>query len=62
MAIDYVATLEKLSGVLQAVDELQAELKILRETVPDDAWDALADGPFGDLLAHCLEIEHQFES
>jgi hypothetical protein len=48
--------------VLQAVDELQAELKVLRETVPDDAWDALADGPFGDLLAHCLEIEHQFES
>jgi len=62
MATDYVATLEKLSGVLQAVDELQAELKILRETVPDAAWDALDEGPFGDLLAHCLEIEHQFES
>ena len=46
---------------MEAVDEMQAELKRLRDAVPDNLWDDLADGPFGDLLAHCIEIEHQFE-
>jgi hypothetical protein len=62
MQTDYPQTLQQLGEILEAVDEMQAELKRLRDAVPDNLWDDLADGPFGDLLAHCLEIEHRFES
>jgi hypothetical protein len=61
MQTDYPQTLQQLGEILEAVDEMQAELKRLRDAVPDNLWDDLADGPFGDLLAHCLEIEHRFE-
>jgi len=58
---DYTQTLQRLGEILEAVDEMQAELKRLRDAVPGNLWDDLADGPFGDLLAHCIEIEYQFE-
>ena len=62
MHTDYPQTLQQIGEILDAVDEMQAELKRLRDAVPDNIWDDLADGPFGDLLAHCLEIEDRFES
>jgi hypothetical protein len=62
MHTDYPQTIQRLREILDAVDEMQAELKKLREAVPDNLWDDLADSPFGDLLAHCLEIEYRFKS
>ena len=62
MQTNYSAVIESLANILEAVDNLQAELKTLRDTVPDKDWDSLAESPFGDLLAHCIELEACFEA
>ena len=49
---------DKVSALMEACQELRNRLEQAREAIPDAVWDAMADGPFGDVLDAAMDVEH----
>jgi len=51
----------KLARIVETAESILHELQELRTTLSDEQWENQLDSPFGDLLAYCLDLEHEFD-
>lgn len=54
--------LNDLIELLETCGQLRDRLEEARTEVSDEAWDALQDGPFGEILCAAMDVEHLIES
>ena len=49
---------DKVSALHEACQELRNRIEEAREAIPEPLWDAMLDGPFGDVLGAAMDVEH----
>lgn len=54
-------TFENLALLLEACVELRKWLVVAREAMTDEAWDAMCDGPAGEILCAAMDVEYYVE-
>ena len=54
--------LNDLIELLETCGQLRDRLEEARRDADADAWDALQDGPFGEILCAAMDVEHLIET
>lgn len=56
------AALQQAEAVLDHASIVTTAFAAYRDSVTDDQWDALVDGPMGELLDALTDLEYEVES
>lgn len=51
-------TLDRIAQIHDATDQLLQRLEEVRQTVPEEEFAAIMEGPLGDLLCAVLDLEY----
>lgn len=51
-------TLDRIAQIHDATDQLLQRLEEVRQTVPEEEFEAIMEGPLGDLLCAVLDLEY----
>lgn len=54
--------LNDLIELLETCGQLRDRLKEARIEATDEQWDALGEGPFGEILCVAIDVEHLIET
>ena len=59
---DLVSLSDKFANLANFTGEILKELKLARESISEEDWENMLDGPFGNLICSTIDLEDFLEN